>query len=345
MIREIEIQEYIKVCNSVPLIDVRSPGEFEKGRIPGAVNIPLFSNAERANVGTMYTKQSSEKAIELAYSYVNPKLESFIHDSRRITPKNQVAVHCWRGGMRSRAFAEHLAGNGFTEVLIVKQGYKAFRNLALTVYTPDAKLTILGGYTGSGKTRILKLLKEKGHQIIDIEGLANHKGSAFGGIGNNGQPTTEQFENNLFWEWKDLDHTKSVWIEDESHRLGNVNIPEQFYRLILEKPVFFLDIPKYERAKYLVQEYAGYNKSDLADSISRISRRLGGLNTKKALQNLEKGNYLEVALLVLTYYDKLYLKGLSARDQKLVFTLKVEDINPEINARSIEHYFKTYHNE
>ena len=345
MIREIEIQEYLEVCHSVPLIDVRSPAEYQKGRIPCAVNIPLFSDEERAHVGTVYTKLSADKALELAYSYVGPKLDSFLLSSRQVAPRNKVAVHCWRGGMRSRAFAEHLAGNGFLEVFVIKNGYKGFRNHALSPYAQDIPVYILGGFTGSGKTRVLQILKNKGYQVIDIERLANHKGSAFGGIGNNEQPTTEQFENDLFWEWKDMDLSRAVWIEDESHRLGNVNIPGNFYRLIKEKPVLFMDIPKAERANYLVEEYAKKKKADLADSLLRISKRLGGWNTKQALHFLEEENYREVALIALTYYDKLYSKSLSARDQKYVFTLKSEGADPEKNAQKIESYIKSHGNE
>jgi tRNA 2-selenouridine synthase len=344
MIREIEIQEYLEVCNSIPLIDVRSPGEFQKGRIPNAMNIPLFSDEERAQVGTVYTKQSAEKALELAYSYVNPKLESFIYESRRIAAQGKLAVHCWRGGMRSRTFAEHIARNGLKEVFIINNGYKAFRNVALNSYNRDAKIFVLGGYTGSGKTQILQVMKRKGHQVIDLETLANHKGSAFGAIGTGEQPSSEQFENNLFWEWKDMDFSKPIWIEDESHRLGNINIPMSFFRLISEKPVFFLDVPKQARAKFLVEEYAGKNKDALADSLHRISKRLGGMNIRRALDLLEKENYYEVAYIALTYYDKLYLKSLSARDQKLVFPIKLNDISREQNAEIIENYLETHFN-
>nr|WP_320021643.1 tRNA 2-selenouridine(34) synthase MnmH [uncultured Draconibacterium sp.] len=344
MLQEISISEYIKLAESVPIVDVRSPGEYAKGHIPGAYSIPLFSNDERAAVGTTYVQQSKEEAIKLGYKYVTPKLEWFISESRKLAPDGIIAVHCWRGGMRSKSFAQHLSDNGFTKVYVITGGYKAFRNHALESFKTDADICILGGYTGSGKTRILNELKEQGEQIIDLEGLANHKGSAFGRIGDGNQPTIEQFENNLFWEWKDLDYTKTIWIEDESHRIGLVNIPMNFFENMRRHPVIFLDVSRAARARFLVKDYSEADKAMLRDSILRIQKRLGGLNTRYALEHLEENELFEVAMICLIYYDKYYLRGLKNREHQDIYTIELQTISPEIISQQIKEYYESTRN-
>ncbi|WP_346858442.1 tRNA 2-selenouridine(34) synthase MnmH [uncultured Draconibacterium sp.] len=333
MLKEITFSEYLVLSNEVPLIDVRSPGEFLKGHIPFATNIPLFTNDERAKVGTVYKQQSKEKAIELGYTFVNPKLDWFITESESVAPAGKIAVHCWRGGMRSKSFAGHLHENGFETVYVIKGGYKAFRNHALESFKNEANICILGGYTGSAKTYILKELEQMGEQIIDLEGLANHKGSAFGNCGN--QPTIEQFENDLFWQWKDLDYTKTIWVEDESHRIGSVNIPMNFFENMRNQLVLFLDIPREERARHLVNDYAQADKEMLADSVNRISKRLGGLDTQKALVHLAANEFYETAMITLKYYDKYYLRGLQNREHDDIFPLEIQKIDFKQNAKKI----------
>jgi tRNA 2-selenouridine synthase len=340
MVHKIDIEIFLKRIKEIPVIDVRSPGEFEKGHIPGAVNIPLFSNQERAHVGTVYKVKSKEKAIEVGYKYVLPKLEDFISKSEKIAPNKELIVHCWRGGMRSQAFAKHLSDNGFKTVYVLNGGYKTFRNFALNSFSTEAKICVIGGYTGSGKTYILNQLEKMGEQIIDLEGNANHKGSAFGGIGNGGQPTIEQFENNLFWDWKELDYSKTIWIEDESSRIGNVNIPMTLFENMRTKPVVFMEIPREERVKHLVVDYADYPKEDLIDSIERITKRLGGKNTKTATQSIKDNDFADAANLALIYYDKYYLRGLNNRTlQDKIFKLKLDSVDAIKNSEKIKKYY------
>ncbi len=335
MIRRITIEEYLNISETIALTDVRTPAEFEAGHIPGAVNIPLFSNEERAHVGTVYKQQTQEQAMKLGYKYVTPKLDHYVAEAKKLEADGELAVYCWRGGMRSKAFAEHIHANGIKRVLVIEGGYKAYRKYALESFDMTSTIYVLGGYTGSGKTRILEHLSQKGHQVIDLEGLANHKGSAFGGIGQDKQPTTEHFSNLLFWEWKKMDLSIPVWVEDESSNIGSVNIPENFFSRMRESKVCFLNMPKEQRAKILVEEYAACEKNRLAHSIERISKRLGGLRTSEALQYLEEGNYYETALITLDYYDKFYLKGLNRRDQKNVIVIESDSIDEVKNARMV----------
>jgi tRNA 2-selenouridine synthase len=340
MVQEINIKDFLKT--DIPLIDVRSPGEFIKGHIPGAMNIPLFSDAERAHVGILYVQQSKEKAMELGYRYVNPKLTRFIAESKIVAPDGKVAVHCWRGGMRSQTFAQHLNDNGFGSVSIIGGGYKAYRRHVLKTFDIPFNLKIIGGYSGSGKTLVLHQLRNIGLQTIDLEELAKHKGSAFGGIGQSPQPTVEQFENNLFDAWRKLDYSQPIWLEDESFNIGGVNIPMNLFNQMRNSAVYFLDISKEERARYLVTEYAHAPAELLTESLTRLSKRLGGQNTKIVLEFLNEQKFYEVALLTLSYYDKSYLKGMRFHDQEKVFTVPLKKIDTPANAKSLIQFYEQH---
>lgn len=333
MIQNISIQEFL--ADPKPLIDVRSPGEFTHGHIPGAVNVPLFSDDERAYIGTAYVRRSRDEAMQIGYAYANPKKQWFIDEVRKVAQDDPVVIHCWRGGMRSRLFAEHLHENGFEQIFVITGGYKSWRRLLNEHWSRPHQVLILGGYTGSGKTPIIKKLQELGHQAIDLEGLACHKGSAFGAIGQKPQPTTEQFENNLYNIWSLFNPALPVWLEDESCNIGKVNLPAALFAQMRAAPVFFLDIPRSIRAEYLVADYAAASIDDLKESILKISRRLGGQNVNQALLWLDEGNLYEVAFLSLSYYDKAYSRGLEFHDNKKVLMIATESINAEKNTELI----------
>jgi tRNA 2-selenouridine synthase len=340
---EITIQDYYETKKLWPLIDVRSPGEFEQGHIPDAYNIPLFSNEERAHVGTVYKQRSKEKAIELGYEYVTPKFQWFVDEANKLAPDGKVVVHCWRGGMRSKSFAQHLRDNGFQQVLTIIGGYKSYRRLLLDVISRPHHLQIIGGYTGSGKTHVIEHLMAAGHQTIDLEALAKHKGSAFGAIGQDQQPTSEQFENNLFEQWRLFDPNETVWLEDESCNIGKVNLPIALFQQMRQSRVFFLNIPREKRAELLAREYAFEDIEPLKIAVQRISKRLGGLVTQQCLDFLDQRQFYEVALLTLHYYDKTYLKGLSFRDQEKVLIVEGTDTDAKQNSLLLLNAAKTYY--
>ena len=336
LFKRINIERYLKDFGSLPVVDVRSPGEYEKGHIPNAVSIPIFSDEERAVVGTAYKQVSREKAIEIGMEFVQPKLQHFIDDSLRIAPDKTVVVHCWRGGMRSQSFAQHLMDNRFERVYVIEKGYKAFRNQVLNGFNDDVQLIVIGGYTGSAKTELINHMKHSSdQQVIDLERLAHHRGSAFGGIDQGPQPTTEQFENNVFWEWKDMDPEQPIWIEDESRAIGTNVIPTALFEQMRRCRLYFLDIPREERAKHLVKDYGRGDKEALKSSINRISSRLGGLNTRQALDHLERGDMYEVAMMMLVYYDKYYSKGVAKRDPDMVTRIPLKTANTIQNSIEI----------
>ncbi len=333
MIQNISIHDHLSL--SAPLIDVRSPGEFAQGHIPGAVNVPLFSNDERAHIGTVYVRRSRDEAMQIGYNYANPKKQWFIDEVRKAAPDGPVVIHCWRGGMRSRLFAEHLHENGFQNVSVITGGYKSWRRLLNEHWKKSHQLIILGGYTGSGKTPVIKMLTALGQQAVDLEALACHKGSAFGAIGQKPQPTTEQFENDLYNVWRHFDPALPVWLEDESRNIGHVQLPASLFSQMRNAVTFFLDIPRNVRAEYLVQDYAAASIDDLKESVLKISKRLGGQNVNLALQWLDEGKLYDVAYLSLSYYDKAYQRGLEFHDNKKVLMISADSIDAEKNTELI----------
>jgi tRNA 2-selenouridine synthase len=340
-IQKITVEEFVKLSLAHPVFDVRSEGEFSHAHIPGAFNLPLFNNEERAVVGTIYKQSSRELAIKKGLEFFGPKMKDMIvfveKTIAKINPENKtVLVHCWRGGMRSAGVAWLLDLYGF-KVFTLVGGYKAFRNWVLGKFEQKFDFKILGGYTGSGKTIVLKALKEKGAAVVDLEGLAGHKGSAFGNIGLPKQPSQEMFENKLSVEIEAIELNKpgqSMWLEDESQRIGTVNIPQPLWNHIRTCPVAFLDIPFEVRLDYLVETYGKLDKTELGEAIKRIQKRLGGLETKMSLQFLEENNLKECFSILLKYYDKQYGKGLNNRPEPkpIVTTIPTVVVNDSINA-------------
>lgn len=298
----------------IPFIDVRSPGEYVQGHIPAAHNLPLFSDAERALVGTLYKQQGRDAAMLEGLRIVGPKMAPIVEKARIMAPGGKIGVHCWRGGERSGSVAWLLEKAGFPEVCTLQRGYKAFRELVLSSFSMPKTLLILGGYTGTGKTEMLALLREQGEQVIDLEGLAQHKGSAYGGIGKGVQPTTEHFENLLWEALSKQDPLRPIWLEDESQMVGHVKVPDAFYAQMRSAKVAFVDMPIEQRAARLVADYGSCPKAELEEATLRIQKRLGPQHTKEAMGALDRGDLLRVAMITLTYYDKAYGRGISQRD-------------------------------
>jgi tRNA 2-selenouridine synthase len=332
------IDQFLRKAQNSPVIDVRSPGEYAHGHIPGAFNVPLFDNEERARVGTRYKHAGRDAAVLTGLELIGPKLASFVKQSRKLSPDGQVLVHCWRGGMRSASFAWLLQTAGMRVTGTLEQGYKAFRQEALHYFERSLPLIVLGGQTGSGKTQILQGLRELGEQVIDLEGLAHHKGSSFGSIGEAPQPTVEQFENDLFAALYPLDHTRRIWLEDESVTIGTVRIPNPFFAQMRRAPVVFLEVPKEERIGRLVQMYTDCEDHLLAGALERIQKRLGGQHYGRAMQALSGRDYATVADVALTYYDKAYLFGLSKRDPQTIHRMRAADLTPADIAAQLLRY-------
>jgi tRNA 2-selenouridine synthase len=316
--------------------------------MPGAFNLPLFTDEERKIVGTAYKQQSRETAIKIGLDYFGTKMRKMVEEVEAIinsrpqeSGSQKVLVHCWRGGMRSAGVAWLLDLYGY-KVYTLGGGYKTYRHWIIATFSLPLSLNILAGFTGSGKTYILEEMKSKGAAVIDLEKLANHKGSAFGNIGMSGQPTQEMFENVLGHDLRKLVDTPGgsrgcIWLEDESQRIGQINIPPALWDNMWQSPVVFMAIPFEERVKHIVREYGNLNREKMAEAIVRIQKRLGGVETKAALQYLESGDVESCFRVLLKYYDKLYNKALNNRDpSKLRLTyLDSSTVDAELNADRI----------
>lgn len=341
MIHLIDIVEFNQLRKSLPVIDVRSPGEFACGHIPAAFNLPLFDDEERKIVGITYKQQGREPAILKGLDLVGNKLSSFVKQTRKIAPGRKLLIHCWRGGMRSEGMAWLLSLAGF-DVKVLKGGYKIYRRFNSVLWEKAVKIIIISGKTGSGKTEILQFLKQQGQQVLDLEHYAHHKGSAFGSIGETPQPNSEQFENDLAEIWQQFDFMQPVWLEDESRMIGRVFIPEKLYLKMCSAIVVSLDMSKELRIGRLIGDYAKFPKPLLVGSIEKISRRLGGQNMKTAVNAIEQDDYATAIDIVLSYYDKAYCYDLTKKIKESTFILPVETADSETNAKAILDFCKSH---
>lgn len=326
--------EFLAAAAERVLLDVRSPGEYAQGHIPGAISFPLFSDAERAEVGTAYKQQGSETAMLLGLRIVGPKMEGFVRQARALAPGRRLAVHCWRGGQRSGSMAWLFRQSGF-DVVTLNGGYKQYRQHVLAQFEQTSlPFLVVGGKTGAGKTKILHALCDLGEQIIDLEGLAHHKGSSFGSIGEAPQPTVEQFENDLFDAVSRLDHNRHIWVENESRSIGRVYVPDGFWKWMRRSPLYHIEVPQHCRIEHLVADYVGYSAEELEAAFRRIEKKLGGQHLKAALDALHSGNYADAAEIALNYYDKTYRYGLENTTASAVYMLSYDHGDPRLIAQA-----------
>jgi tRNA 2-selenouridine synthase len=353
-IQKLTIAEFLELAKQHPVLDVRSPGEYSHAHIPGAISLPLFTDEERKVVGTAYKQQGKQPAIKIGLDYFGVKMKAMVEqveaiiaerqkatDDRQQTTNNKpptenskpkieniVLVHCWRGGMRSAGVAWLLDLYGF-KVYSLTGGYKAYRKWVLQQFEKEYDFKIIGGYTGSGKTLVLQQLLKQQQPVIDLEALANHKGSAFGALGELPQPKQEMFENLLAAALSVVRPSLSdeagrttvneqrstcIYLEDESQRIGNLQIPMPLWHTMRKSPVYFLDIPFEERLEYIVKDYGRFEKEKLVNAIIRLQKKLGGLDMKNAINHLLENDHKACFRILLAYYDKLYNKALQNRE-------------------------------
>ncbi len=333
-LEKINVIKFLELSESLPVIDVRSPSEFSAGHIPGAINIPLFNDFERAAIGTRYKKEGRIPAILEGLKYSAPALSSKLEQALKIAKSGKLLVHCWRGGMRSEAMA-WLFSLGDIKTEILDGGYKSYRHYITEYFSEKRNMIVLGGMTGSSKTHILRYLKKCGQQVVDLESVANHKGSAFGSLGQPPQPSSEQFANLLFVEWSLLKKDFPVWVEDESRNIGSVFMPERLYLNMQETRSIILMMDVKTRLPRLLEEYSTYPAGSLKDAILRISKRLGGDNTKEAINAVDAGDFAKAIEITLNYYDKAYLFGLKKKNSKNVIYVHTDSNDIETNALKI----------
>ncbi len=296
-----------------PIVDVRSPSEFSQGHWPGAINIPLFSDLERETIGKSYKRESRLKAVLNGLKVTLPRTSKLLDVMiKTITEKKggdkSLRIYCWRGGMRSGAFA-WLARTIGIKTYLLEGGYKSYRKWVLNQFEADLPIRLIGGKTGTRKTDLLNYINKEDIYVIDLEGIANHRGSSFGSLGMKKQPTTQQFEN-ILAESLDEFHKNNkaieIWIEAESSNLGKCRIPNMLYLKMKKAPILEIIKTKNERIENLVNLYSQNSQNELEEAVERIQKRLGPQRTKEALLAIRRKEWPKACEAMLDYYDKCY---------------------------------------
>lgn len=301
------------------LVDVRTPAEYAETTIPGAVNIPLFSNQERAEVGTVYKHRGRKDARRLGVELAAPKIPTFIEqlDQVRRGHPGPVIVFCWRGGMRSLAMTSffNLAGIPARQLC---GGHKGFRRMVVDYFEQRqwSPIFVLRGLTGVGKTRVLWSLEDKAYPVVDLEGLANHRGSAFGALGLEPQPSQKMFEA-LLWDRLDqLGSAPFLVTEGESLHIGRVLVPKRFHQAMQEQTSLWLTASLETRVKLILEEYPALDqlREQFLKPLESLRERLGGKVVAELTSLLHNGQWkILVRELMERYYDPLYLHTLPRR--------------------------------
>jgi tRNA 2-selenouridine synthase len=333
------IEDYLQnvFTGNTLLLDVRSESEFFQGRIPGAVNLPLLDDEARKEVGIAYKMHGKNHAVEKGFELTGGKFHGFIktvkdciaQQPQTINNKPQTALlYCWRGGMRSSIMSWLLETAGIRTTLL-KGGYKTYRQWALQQIEGQRRLMILGGKTGSGKTFLLNELKNSGEQILDLEALAHHRGSAYGAIGMKPQPRQEHFENLIAFELGKSNPEKILWVENESRKVGSLKIPDTFFDRMMASPLVEIILDYEERVTRIENEYGKFPVEELKANTIKLERSLGGARMKEAIQLLEENKIREWISMMLIYYDKTYEYGLSLRHPEKIS--KIEFIPGDVD--------------
>ncbi|MEG1499272.1 MAG: tRNA 2-selenouridine(34) synthase MnmH [Bacteroidales bacterium] len=296
-------------------VDVRTPAEFEQGHIFGAVNLPLFSNEERVEVGTIYARCGKEAAVEKGLQLLGPRLSILLQQGKKIAQNGKLCLYCWRGGMRSSSMA-WLFSLIDMKVEVFPGGYKAYRQEFSDLLKYPWKFIVLAGPTACGKTDILHALADKGEQVLDLEGLARHKGSVFGGLDFKEQPNNETMANLLHHALSGFEVERPVWCEGESLNIGRVVLPLDFFACLQKADTIWVDGDKTSRLGRVLAEYGTFSSELLVSSFEKIRKRLGYDITDKAINYIQVGDIASAALLALNYYDKQYAYSLQQRSGK-----------------------------
>lgn len=297
------------------IIDARSPAEFEIDHMPGAINCPVLDNEERRIVGTLYKQHGAFEARRVGGAMVAANLAR--HLSERFADRPQgwrPLVYCWRGGLRSAAMVTWLRMVGW-DAQQLAGGYKSWRRHVLALLeaqAPKLPLVVICGATGSGKTRVLQALADQGHQVLDIEGLARHKGSLLGALPDIAQPSQTAFETALADRIERVDLSRPVYVEGEGARIGQLNLPVPLVTRMRESPCVEIQVPMPARLAFLLRDYAylGDRPDWLADQLARL-KSLHGRNTIDAWQAMARAGDLPhlFAELATQHYDPSYARS------------------------------------
>jgi len=303
----ISFKDALKLENTI-FVDTRTSNEFENGHINNSINIPIFDNEERAEIGYVYKQISKEDATELGLETASIKLPKFYSKLKEYKDK-KIIIYCARGGMRSKTISITMSLMGL-DVYQLEGGFKSYRNFILNYFDKyNPKFNVLSGNTGSGKTLVLKELIKKDIPVIDLEGMANHRGSIFGDIGLGATETQKNFEAKLFDKLYKYENTK-VFIESESRKIGNIIIPENIHKGIVEGNIINIISAIKVRVKRIEEEYINSNfKEEFVPRLEKIKRFMSNEDYETIKKNiLEDKLAIAIEIILINYYDVLYNK-------------------------------------
>jgi tRNA 2-selenouridine synthase len=312
-IKRIKFNETVKLKNKI-YIDARSPSEYAVDHIPDAVNLPLLNDSERAVIGKIYKQQGSFEARKRGVEIVSPKLKNLTDFLSDISEGfENVVFYCSRGGLRSYSLASFFSLVCDKNIFIVEKGYKEYRQFILRYFENFGKnFLVVDGYTGTGKTMILRELKRKGLPVVDLENIAKHRGSVFGGVGIKDDINQKKFETLLYKEVEIYKDFKTIIVEGESRHIGKCVLPGKFYERMNQSPHIWLDTSDEYRVNVIKEDYLKTldNYGELVAPIEALKSFIGGKNVEMLKKEVEKENFDFVILYLLkNYYDILYKKG------------------------------------
>lgn len=332
MIETIETLDRATLSRFAEIIDVRSPSEFDLDHIPGAINLPVLSDAERAEVGTLYVQQSRFLARRIGAAHVARNIAGHLEAALADKAGSYAPlIYCWRGGQRSNAMATVLEQVGW-RVALIKGGYKAWRRgvtAALYDAEPDLRLILLDGDTGSGKTEILARLHAAGVQTLDLEGLAGHRGSLFGGVRGVDQPSQKLFESRVMEALAGLDPARPIVVEAESSKIGERMVPPTLWKAMLAAPSVELRVPLSARARYLVTAYRDIieDRAALEETLARLPGRHGRKRLAEWLDLARAGQFETLAeALMQEHYDPAYQRSRREDGRQRLGVVELEDL-------------------
>ncbi len=324
------------------LIDVRSPDEYYKGHMPNSLNIPIFNNDERSIIGKKYKIYGREVAVREGFKIIENKIDNLIKEfilikknflistKDKFSNDKYIKIYCARGGMRSQSMHWLLEKFNYP-CITLDGGYKTYRNWVLNSFEDKQEIIVIGGKTGTRKTKILNKLKSLDYQILDFESHANHRGSSFGGLGMKDQPSNEQYENLLAEELNKFNKKIFIFVEAESPNIGKNRIPHAFYKQMQNSKRIEIKRDESIRIKELINTYSKYQKNDLKESVLKISKRLGPQRTKSAIDSIDNEDWENVCKSVLDYYDRCYEHELKDKEDVKVLDMKLRTDNEIIN--------------
>lgn len=332
-IREIETDTFMELaCNAGSVIfDVRSESEHQAGHIPGALSLPLLNDEQRREIGICYKENGQQAAVEMGFELVGPHFHDKIQRARKMAGDRNILLYCWRGGLRSNIMAWLLNTSGMN-VQLLRGGYKSYRHLALKQFSRPYRMLIIAGKTGTGKTEVLRMPHPEKIDTVDLEDIARHRGSAFGGLGHDPQPTQEQFENNLTHVLWRIPNDHSVLVEDESRMIGKLRVPDDFYNRMQHAPAIEIDLPEDVRIRQILKDYGHFPPGELEEKTKQIEKRMGPEQCKNAIEALRTGNMHDWCAELLRYYDKTYFFKQNQSHQKKLrrFSGSIDEIRTEI---------------